>query len=70
MTRWARRSNFGMRSRLREFPDGIRDLIGGGPFDLLPGQVTDDTELALALTRSLVKEKKYDDDAVAASYGS
>lgn len=45
-----------------------REIIGGGPFRLVPGQVTDDTELALSLARSLVKERRYDDDAVARSY--
>lgn len=46
-----------------------RELVGKGPFDLLPGQVTDDTELALALARSLVRNGRYDEDDVAASYG-
>jgi ADP-ribosylglycohydrolase len=50
------------------FPNGLRDLIGGGPFRLLPGQVTDDTELALALARSLAEKENYDDDAVATAY--
>lgn len=44
------------------------DLIGGGTFRLLAGQVTDDTELALALARSLVRMKRYDADDVATSY--
>ncbi len=52
----------------RMFPEGVRDLIGGGPYGLLPGQITDDTELALALARSLVEHGKFDDDAVAARY--
>lgn len=52
----------------REYPDGVQNLVGGGPFGLLPGQITDDTELAMALARSLVKEHKYDDDMVAAGY--
>jgi ADP-ribosyl-[dinitrogen reductase] hydrolase len=50
------------------YPDKLRDLAGGGPFDLLPGQVTDDTELALALARALVHDGQYDDDAVAGRY--
>ena len=45
-----------------------RALVGQGPFDLLPGQVTDDTELALALARSLARNGRYDEDDVAASY--
>ena len=44
------------------------ELIGEGPFHLLPGQVTDDTELALALARSLVRRGRYDEDDVAEAY--
>jgi len=33
----------------------IRDLIGGGPFDLAPGSWTDDTAMALLLGRSLLE---------------
>ncbi|MBM4191599.1 MAG: ADP-ribosylglycohydrolase family protein [Gammaproteobacteria bacterium] len=33
----------------------IRDLIGGGPFDLTPGSWTDDTAMALLLGRSLLE---------------
>src|SRR5471030_1817571 len=32
-----------------------RNIIGGGWLSLSPGQVTDDTEMALALGRSLVR---------------
>lgn len=45
-----------------------RVLVGKGPFGLLPGQVTDDTELALALARTLAARGRYDGDAVAAAY--
>jgi ADP-ribosylglycohydrolase len=45
-----------------------RELIGQGPFHLIAGQVTDDTELALALARSLARQGKYDEEDVAASY--
>lgn len=44
------------------------ELIGEGPFQLLPGQVTDDTELALCLARSLAKLGRYDDEDVAGAY--
>ena len=44
------------------------EMIGAGPFALLPGQVTDDTELALALARSLMRRGRYDQDDVAAAY--
>ncbi len=32
-------------------------VVGGGPFDLSPGQVTDDTQLAVCLSRSLVAHR-------------
>lgn len=32
----------------------LHDMVGGGPFQLLPGQWTDDTSLALCLAQSLV----------------
>jgi ADP-ribosylglycohydrolase len=54
----------------RQFPHGVRNLIGGGPFGLLPGQITDDTELALALARSLVERHAYEEDAVAGAYSA
>ncbi|MBA2321217.1 MAG: ADP-ribosylglycohydrolase family protein [Deltaproteobacteria bacterium] len=44
----------------RRWPDGLREIVGGGPFDLLPGQITDDTELALALARSLAERRRFD----------
>jgi len=33
----------------------ITDMIGGGPFDLKPGQWTDDTSMALCLAESLIE---------------
>ena len=35
-------------------------MPGGGPFDLAPGQVTDDSELAMCLMNGLVKIKEKD----------
>ena len=32
----------------------LTDMVGGGPFDLKPGQWTDDTSMALAMAESLV----------------
>jgi ADP-ribosylglycohydrolase len=40
----------------------LTDMIGGGPFDLLPGQWTDDTSMALCLATSLVEQKQFDPD--------
>ncbi len=48
--------------------DWPTELIGQGPFALIPGQVTDDTELALALARSLIRSSGYEADDAAASY--
>ena len=52
----------------RLYPAGLQAIIGGGPFGLLPGQVTDDTELALALARSLVRRGGFDEDDIAEAY--
>ncbi len=38
----------------------ITDMVGGGPFDLEPGQWTDDTSMALCLAHSLVYQKGFD----------
>jgi ADP-ribosylglycohydrolase len=38
----------------------INDMLGGGPFDLKPGQWTDDTSMALCLADSLIETKKFD----------
>jgi ADP-ribosylglycohydrolase len=38
----------------------ITDIIGGGPFNLKPGQWTDDTSMALCLAESLVECKGFD----------
>jgi ADP-ribosylglycohydrolase/fructose-1,6-bisphosphatase/inositol monophosphatase family enzyme len=50
------------------FPDGVRDLADGGAWNTLAGQPTDDSEMALALARSLVSSGGYDEEAVAAAY--
>ena len=51
------------------YPDGVRDLHDGGCWNILAGQVTDDSELALALARTLLETGSYDREAVAAAYG-
>lgn len=38
----------------------VTDLVGGGPFNLLPGQWTDDTSMALCLAASLVERGEFD----------
>ena len=40
--------------------DPITDMVGGGPFNLKPGQWTDDTSMALCLAESLVEKKGFD----------
>jgi ADP-ribosyl-[dinitrogen reductase] hydrolase len=38
----------------------IEDMIGGGPFNLKPGQWTDDTSMALCLAASLIERRGFD----------
>jgi ADP-ribosyl-[dinitrogen reductase] hydrolase len=38
----------------------IKDMTGGGPFHLKPGQWTDDTSMALCLAESLIEKKGFD----------
>lgn len=38
----------------------ITDMIGGGPFNLKPGQWTDDTSMALCLAHSLLEQSGFD----------
>ena len=45
---------------LREYPDGVRDLADGGTWNTIAGQPTDDSELALSLSRLLVRIGRYD----------
>lgn len=43
-----------------EYPAGVRDLADGGTWGTIAGQPTDDSELALALARTLAQHKRYD----------
>jgi ADP-ribosylglycohydrolase len=52
----------------RLYPSGVRLLQDGGVWDTLAGQPTDDSELALALARTLALVGGYDTEAVATSY--
>jgi len=38
----------------------IKEMVGGGPFHLKPGQWTDDTSMALCLAESLIERKGFD----------
>jgi ADP-ribosyl-[dinitrogen reductase] hydrolase len=44
------------------------NIIGKGPFKVAKGQVTDDSEMTIALFRSIYKNKKYDKEDVAKAY--
>ncbi len=35
----------------------ITDMVGGGPFNLEPGEWTDDTSMALCLAESLIEKE-------------
>ncbi|XWV24721.1 mg661 protein [Tupanvirus deep ocean] len=43
-------------------------LVGKGPFNLVPGQITDDSELALAIMSVITDIGKYDQELVAKAY--
>jgi ADP-ribosyl-[dinitrogen reductase] hydrolase len=38
----------------------LTDMVGGGPFDLMPGEWTDDTSMAVCLAESLVERNGFD----------
>jgi ADP-ribosyl-[dinitrogen reductase] hydrolase len=40
--------------------DPVTDMVGGGPFDLKPGEWTDDTSMALCLAASLTELGRFD----------
>ncbi|MDY6049115.1 MAG: ADP-ribosylglycohydrolase family protein [Corynebacterium sp.] len=51
-----------------QYPHGVRELVGSTRHRLMPGQPTDDTEMALALARSIVHVGGFDVADVCASY--
>jgi ADP-ribosylglycohydrolase/fructose-1,6-bisphosphatase/inositol monophosphatase family enzyme len=53
----------------RRYPGGVGDLADGGTWGTIAGQPTDDSELALALARTLVAHEAWPSEAVAAAYG-
>ncbi len=53
---------------LYSYPDGVRELSDGGPWNTIAGQPTDDSELALLLARILVEKGCYDQDAALEAY--
>lgn len=41
-------------------PNGVRDLVEGGTWNTIPGQPTDDGELALSLANAIITAGRYD----------
>jgi len=52
----------------RAHPGGVRLLVDGGHWHTLAGQPTDDSEMALALARSIVNHGAYDPEEAARAY--
>ncbi len=52
----------------RKYPNGVRELADGGTWNTIAGQPTDDSEMALALARMLVKERRYDAEEARKAY--
>jgi ADP-ribosylglycohydrolase len=50
------------------YPNGVREITGGGPFNTLAGQPTDDSEMALILAKTLLRLKTYESNAVFQAY--
>ena len=49
------------------FPDGMRSMSESLTWGTLPGQITDDSEMALALARTLAETHAYNQQAVHAA---
>ena len=56
------------RAIAKQYPGGPRDLADGGTWNTIAGQPTDDTEMALALARSILRAGTYDGEAALAAY--
>lgn len=53
----------------RDYPGGVRDFVGGGWLRLAPGEITDDTQMTLALAQGLGPDG-LEMDRVAAAFGA
>ena len=51
----------------RSYPDGLRDIVGGGPFGVAAGETTDDTAMMLGIARACGPDG-IDMEAVAANF--
>jgi len=54
----------------RQYPRGVRNLENGGTWNTIAGQPTDDSELALALARSILALKRYEPSDARKAYVS
>ncbi|HEY1287555.1 MAG TPA: inositol monophosphatase family protein [Burkholderiales bacterium] len=52
----------------RLFPRGVRELASGGPYHTIPGQPTDDGEMALTLGRTILRHRGFERDKVLDAY--
>jgi ADP-ribosyl-[dinitrogen reductase] hydrolase len=52
----------------KDMKNGKLKLLGGGPFKIAPGQITDDSEMTLSLLRSIAQVNGYDQKDVAQKY--
>lgn len=50
------------------FPQGVRELSDGGRHHIIAGQPTDDSEMALTLARSILREGRYQREKVLDAY--
>ena len=50
------------------FPQGVRELAGGGMHHIIAGQPTDDSEMALTLARAILREGRYAREKVLEAY--
>ena len=52
----------------RAFPEGVREMVGGGIFNTLAGQPTDDSEMAITLARTLVRCGEFNSSELLCAY--
>ncbi|MFM7736353.1 MAG: ADP-ribosylglycohydrolase family protein, partial [Alphaproteobacteria bacterium] len=52
-----------------KYPGGLREIRDGGTWNTIAGQPTDDSEMALALARSILRANGYDPEVVRTVYG-
>lgn len=48
----------------------LRDIVGGGWLRLKPGQVTDDTEMALGIARAIISNRGWSREAIAENFAA